>query len=125
MTLRPLTGGDPLPRPHREAGDDLIRPLDTQSGGDPVRAGHREDIAQLVASQGRGQKGVTAVCLVASNPPTWQPTGEGGVDQPSCQLRLRGEPDRVRHPGLSPPNGVLGPRFRQIDSDVEQGVPGR
>lgn len=50
VTLRALTGGDPLPRPRREAGGDLVRSLDTQSGGDPVRAGDREDVTQLVAS---------------------------------------------------------------------------
>jgi hypothetical protein len=68
---------------------------------------------------------VAAVGFVTGDPPAGQSTGHRGGDQLACQLRFRGEADGVGYACLSAPFGVVGPGFRQVEGDVDQGVPER
>ena len=74
-------------------------------------------------SQRRGQSWVTAVGLVAGDPSAGETAGHCGLDQPARQLRLRGEPDVLGHPGLRPALRVVGPRLGQVERDIDQSVP--
>jgi hypothetical protein len=103
----------------------VVGPLDAETGRDVMRAGNGEDIAEAGTAQCQGEVRVAAVGFVAGDPSTRQATGQRGFDQPACQLWFRGEADGVGHCCLSASLLVLGPGFRQAESDIEQGVPGR
>lgn len=74
-------------------------------------AGHGQDIAQTKGAQLGPEPAVAAVHLVGGHPGGGQPGGDGATDHRQRELGLGGKADLLRHVGLGPPVGVLGPRL--------------
>ncbi len=75
------------------------------TGRHAMGTGDGEDVAPVVAAQYGGQVWVTAVGLVAGDPPARQSAGDGGFDEAACQLWFGGEGNRVGHCGLGRRSG--------------------
>jgi hypothetical protein len=121
--FRPVAARPPLEHGARYclvSTDDLVL-----RDGDPVVARDDDDVGERQRPARVPELPATAVNLVGGDPPEPQPRGCQASDLRDRDLRLRGELQALRDPGLLPAPGVLRPRVRHVHVEVAPGLPER